>query len=501
MLKTKGPRILTQEQREQNARRQREYRERKKAQLIAEKDSWGGLFSIKPNLYTKTRDDEVKSHIGAILNMKPIHSAPKKPPSAIDKRAPSIKSAADQLTHAHRNLGSGFTIRFDHLDPDGVEYMRRNLGKLLDRFVKSIDYSDKWVAVYQYGSETSRIRPIDEITSAQLYNQLFDEGFIDPGTVEYIDPFESGGAFIPFLIDSLNSLKFINLKYHNLDGNALAAVTRKLSPFTKKSLHAAMVQNDLKLDAASLAKLEEALSRKSKNTRHEGKFWPYKLTIPHVNLERQMIFGAIDQKSVKAIEGDNCLIYACKMAGVSESKLNHMRNVIRIRSFSLAKLGLIANECELRFTVYDVEGKTHRIGPEKGTPINLLLFEGHYMLNERIPVSPFFIKNHSEILRAHQTRWWTLSEKQRTRGRKSTGEFVKPEKTDFKLITVLRAIFSVGGFTEIRYGDYMTFSSTLYASKLKAMINLSYEPRYCCRLKVNPTAAKGDGSYEEEMPL
>jgi len=385
--------------------------------------------------------------------------------------------------------------------------MRRNLGKLLDRFVKSIDYSDKWVAVYQYGSETSRIRPIDDITSSQLYNQLFDEGFIDPGTVEYIDPFESGGAFIPFLIDSLNSLKFINHKYHNLDGDALT-INRKLSPFTKKSLHAAMVQNDLILDEATLSKLEEALSRKSKNTRHEGKFWPYKLTIPHVNLERQMIFGAIDQKSVKAIEGDNCLIYACKMAGVSEPKLNHMRNLIRIRSFSLAKLGLIANECDLWFTVYDIMGKTHRIGPKKGTPINLLLFKGHYMLNERIPVSPFFIKNHSEILRAHQTRWWTLSEKQRTRGRKNTGEFVKPEKTDFKLITVLRAIFSVGGFTEIRYGDYMTFSSTLYASKLKVMINLSYEPRYCCRRKVNPrekalkeTGVESYDSYEEEMPL
>ena len=248
-------------------------------------------------------------------------------------------------------------------------FRSRNLGKLLDRFVKSIDYSDKWVAVYQYGSEMSRIRPIDEITSAQLYNQLFDERFIDPGTVEYIDPFESGGAFIPYLIDSLNSLKFINLKYHNLDGDALT-INRKLSPFTKKSLHAAMVQNDLQLDEATLAKLEEALSRKNKNIRHEGRFWPYRLTIPHINLERQMIFGAIDQKSVKAIEGDNCLIYACKMAGVLESKLNHMRNVIRIQSFSLAKLDLFANECDLMFTVFDVEGKTHRMGPEKGTPIN-----------------------------------------------------------------------------------------------------------------------------------
>ena len=208
--------------------------------------------------------------------------------------------------------------------------------------------------------------------------------------------------------------------------------------------------------------------------------------IPHINLERQMIFNTINAKTTEAIEGDNCLIYACKMAGVPETKLNHMRNVIKIRSFSLAKLGVIADECEIRFSVIDGDSKTFCVGPINGTPINLLLYEGHYMLNERIPISPFFIKHHNEIIRSHQTRWWTMEEKLRTKGKRANGDFVKPEKKDFKLITVLKAIFSVGGFKEIRYGDYMTYASSLYASKLKAMVDLEYDPRYCCKLKIAP---------------
>ena len=126
------------------------------------------------------------------------------------------------------------------------------------------------------------------------------------------------------------------------------------------------------------------------------------------------------------------------------------------------------------------------------------------MINDRIPVSPFYVKHASAINRDHKTRWWTLSEKLRCRGTNSVGDFVKPRKDDFKLITVLRAIFSVGGFTEIRYGDYMTFSSTLYASKLKSMINLSYEPRYCCRLKLGPRSGSGHSecdAIEDDIPL
>jgi len=479
------------------AEKQKEYRSRKKTQEQKERDSWGGILDIAPNIYTKTRNEEAKRHIGALMNMKPSPVSKKKP--ALDKRSQGMKDATSQLSDAYTHLSSGFTIQFDHLAEDGVEHMRRNLGKLLDRFIKGIDYSDKWVAVYQYGTETSKIRPIDEITSAQIYNQLFEEGFLDPGTVEYLDPFESGGAFIPFNIASLNSIKFVNLKYHKLDGCALGTITKKLCPFTKKNLNSAIRNNDLELSDYHLKRLEEALSRKSKNTRREGRFWPYKLTIPFINLERQMIFQSINERSVKAIEGDNCLIYACKMAGVDEAKLNHMRNIIKIRSFSLAKLSIIADECELSFTVVDgSSSKSFKIG-SGGTHISLLLYEGHYMINERIPVSPYFIQHASEVMRSHHTRFWTAEEKRTVCGRKPSGEFIKGAKRDHKLITVLKNIFKVGGFKEIRYGDYMTFSSTLYASKLRSLVDLEYEPRYCCRLKVSPK--QNVVVLEEDVPL
>jgi len=480
------------------AEKQKEYRSRKKTQEQKERDSWGGILDIAPNIYTKTRNEEAKRHIGALMNMKPSPSTTKKKP-ALDKRSQGMKDATSQLSDAYTHLSSGFTIQFDHLAEDGVEHMRRNLGKLIDKFIKGIDYSDKWVAVYQYGTETSKIRPIDEITSAQIYNQLFEEGFLDPGTVEYLDPFESGGAFIPFNIASLNSIKFVNLKYHKLDGCALGTITKKLCPFTKKNLNSAIRNNDLELSDYHLKRLEEALSRKSKNTRREGRFWPYKLTIPFINLERQMIFQSINERSVKAIEGDNCLIYACKMAGVDEAKLNHMRNIIKIRSFSLAKLSIIAEECELSFTVVDgSSSKSFKIG-SGGTHISLLLYEGHYMINERIPVSPYFIQHASEVMRSSHTRLWTAEEKRTVCGRKPSGEFIKGAKRDHKLITVLKNIFKVGGFKEIRYGDYMTFSSTLYASKLRSLVDLEYEPRYCCRLKVSPK--QNVVVLEEDVPL
>ena len=494
---------LTPEQRARKAAYQREYR--KRSQPHQPPDPFGeDLFNIGMDLYTHTRDDEAKDHIRSLLDLQPYRSIPLKPSKSAE--------AAAQINEAYRGLGGGFAIHFDRLDPIGIEHMKRYLGPILEKFIKGIDYSDKWVAIYQYGNEMSRIRPIDEITSAQLYNQLFEEGFLQPGTVEYSDPFESGGQFIPYFIESLNSIRFVNLRYHNLDGSELSPVLKKLTSFNMKLLKASNA--DAILEPDQLTMITESLKRNSKNKRREGRFWPWKLTIPHINLERYMIFNSIDQRTAHIIEGDNCLIYACKMAGVDEAKLNHMRNVIKIRSFSLAKLKVIAEECQLSFTVVDGSNyKAFHIGgnpselplsipsmrrgcPSVSTsPISLLLYEGHYMLNERVPISPYFIHHCSEIMRSHQTRWWTMNEKLLTRGQKASGEYVKAEKCSHKLITVLKAIFEVGGFKEIRYGDFMTYSSTLYASKLKGTVNLNYEPRYCCRLKGNKAVAA------EEIPL
>ena len=125
--------------------------------------------------YRHTRDYEAKDHIRSIFNLQPYRSTPLKPSKSTE--------AAAQINEAYRGLKGGFAIHFDRLDPIGLEHMKPNLWTILEKFIKGIDYSDKWVAIYQYGNEMSRIRPIDEITSAQLFNQLFEEGFLQPGTI------------------------------------------------------------------------------------------------------------------------------------------------------------------------------------------------------------------------------------------------------------------------------------------------------------------------------
>ena len=401
-------------------------------------------------------------------------------PKKEEVKESSIDVAKKQLDTAQANIGTKFTIDLASLNIIGRNYIMDHLGPFLESFLESINYADHWVTLFKYSSERTRLRPLDEETKDQLHHQLVEEGLVTPGTIEYEDPFESGGNYFPYLIESLSSISFVNLKHFNIKGEAIGKGLRTLPKAKRHILADILADNDLSEDV--VARLNKSLSRLARNKKQEGKFWAYVLTIPTINLERQMIFRQMDHRTTSIIEGDNCLIYACKMAGIDEDRLNHMRNIIKIRAFSLAKIETIANEVSIRFTIINEEGRVVEKGPLDGTPISLLLYKEHYMLNERIAISPCYIKHRYDIDRSKQTRYWTPQERLLTRG-SSGGTFTKGTKPSYKLLKVLKTIFEVGGFKEIRYGDYMTYNSTLYASKLKEVVNLEYDAKYCCRLK------------------
>ena len=461
---------------------QKAYRKRKaleqseEASRQAEKSEtdrlWDELNGIQVGLYSDTpKKSSKRRHQSSIIKESSKRSS---------QSESTVDAAKKQLEIAQANIGSKFTIDLTSLDIDGRNYMMEHLGPFLESFLQSINYSDQWVTLFKYSSERTRLRPLDEETKEQLHHQLVEEGLVTPGTVEYEDPFESGGHYFPYLIESLSSISFVNLKRFNIKGEAIGKGLRTLPKAKRHILADILSSNDLNDDV--IARLNRSLSRVARNKKQEGRFWAYVLTIPGLNLERQMIFNRMDRRAASVIEGDNCLIYACKMAGIDENRLNHMRNVIKIRAFSLAKLEKIAEETSIRFTVINGDSKVSHSGPLNGTPISLLLFNDHYMLNERIAVSPYYIKHRYDIEHSKQTKYWSLNEKQLTRGT-SGSSYVKGTKTSYKLLKVLKTIFEVGGFKEIRYGDYMTYNSTLYASKLKEVVNLEYEARYCCKLK------------------
>jgi len=448
-------------------------RARKKQAVINDNLFWNELDGVKVDQYKKVHKD--KDHMNALMNMK-ISNTPTK------KEYNGAEEAKTQIQNAYKNLKKGFTISFND---KAEEYLKDHFGRLMDKFLKSINYSDQWVAVYQFQGDQFRLKPIDEETKDNLYAQLRDEGFMDNmrETIDYIDPFESGGSFIPYQFDTINSIKFVNLRLNKINGDELGG-TIKRSTTKMRSILAHVLAGELNEDVIN--RLNKTILRTTKNKKNEGRFWPYTLTIPNINLERQMIFNCINERTAKLIDRDNCLIYACKMAGMDEDLLDYMRGIIMIRSFSVERLHKIASETNIRFIVSYENGRTLTIeskNEDEKKELRLLLYKEHYMINEKVPVSQYFIRHRDEIMKSKQTRFWSIEEKMNTKGRNADGAYVKGTKKDHKLLSILKAIFDVNGFKEIRYGDYMTYSSSLYKSNLFSLSKLNYEPKYCCKLK------------------
>ncbi|EAX88388.1 hypothetical protein TVAG_126520 [Trichomonas vaginalis G3] len=145
--------------------------------------------------------------------------------------------------------------------------------------------------------------------------------------------------------------------------------------------------------------------------KRSGQFWKYLCTLP-INLERYQIFNELNKRTATLMTEDNCFVYACIQAGVDGETIDHMREVIRVRDFPQSKVQEISDSTGIAFNVtigYFNDSRHNEIKryiPKECKTvrtIDLLLVEDHYMLNERLPMTTYFIRNYIEILKEV---WW-----------------------------------------------------------------------------------------------
>ena len=106
--------------------------------------------------------------------------------------------------------------------------------------------------------------------------------------------------------------------------------------------------------------------------RKQGSFWKWTLKFP-INLERYMIFNELNDRTIKLMEGDNCLIYACKQYGISQDIIDHMKDIIKTKSFTMSKLKEISKDIDIGFIIEEKDGRHHIIGNQDGVVVPLLL--------------------------------------------------------------------------------------------------------------------------------
>ena len=83
---------------------------------------------------------------------------------------------------------------------------------------------------------------------------------------------------------------------------------------------------------------------------------------PGFDLERFMIFHQLDKEAASLIQRDNCFVYACQMAGLSDALLNDLRYSIQKRSLSHQDVHELAKRHDLKLHIKE-PSRSYYINP------------------------------------------------------------------------------------------------------------------------------------------
>ena len=144
-----------------------------------------------------------------------------------------------------------------------------------------------------------------------------------------------------------------------------------------------------------------------KNEKKEGAFFPY-YHKTKLNLERFQISPLTslfeDVNINTELNNDNCLIYALRLLGLPESKLNPIKNYVSNGNIPICKLKEICEGGGFKIKLMTQMAKGNeknksritKYGTE-GTEYNICCVEGHYFINEMTNYTAYYIKNYNKL--------------------------------------------------------------------------------------------------------
>jgi len=134
---------------------------------------------------------------------------------------------------------------------------------------------------------------------------------------------------------------------------------------------------------------------KSKNLKLKGAFFKY-INLTDLDLTRYGIYQEIDEENYY----DTCLIYALKMAGIDDYKLECLKHKVKNRLIPKCDIELICDIIETKIILKTDDTKNnHRsvFGKKYDKSINIGLLEEHYFLIEPYDITAYALKNYFDL--------------------------------------------------------------------------------------------------------
>ena len=418
------------------------------------------------------------------------------PGRSYDERMGNFQKQITNANHALQNLSNIKSIDFDFTVGNTRENAKllAQVPNIWNQILDNIDFNQKWLVRYQY-KDVWMSRKLDEVNSEYLKDQI-NEDFKIPQLTVGLNVVPAEYNFFACRIREIERVSFVNTAKFN-DSTQLSstgAVKEVKTARWEDSDSYKFIMNTGNVPQSIIDALrrdwktqmqKQGFTIGKRTYKHKaGSFWKWTCKLP-INLERYMIFNELNERTIKLMEEDNCLIYACKQYGVKQDIIDQMKDIIKTKSFTMSKLKEISKEVDIGFYVEEKDGRHHKIGNQEGIVVPLLLLNEHYMLNERVNISTYFIKNYYDIISDPIAKNKSKEDQQMiTRRRELHGKlYYVTEKGDFPLKLILKTLFKYNYFEPIKMGDYLTYASTLYKYKLDPIDDLDYNPKFCCRLK------------------
>ncbi|EAX88119.1 hypothetical protein TVAG_104300 [Trichomonas vaginalis G3] len=491
---------------------------RKEMYDITKPHDGAGVAHVSVGETRKKKSDEEKKNIAikyakAIAQLRKANEVIK---SIDDKALDDEKLLKKDENNKRKNVKAGnriidFNIR--ELNEENRNYLHERFGKMFIRLLQKIKVNSqqKWMICYKLdGKFTNSTLNIENIGA--LLHQLKQENFITEIEANAAGIIEKHYDFFMTNIKNLEEIKMYDLTEY--EGLTMSDIKKGKPQKREKRDESKLTARQQRLlnrhkeigDKQDIDDFwNEILDEKRTNKKRSGEFWKYLCRLP-INLERYQIFNELNKRTAKLMTEDNCFVYACIQAGVDEQTVDHMREVIRVRDFPQSKIQEISNATGIAFNVtigYFNDSRHNEIKRyipkecETVRTIDLLLVEDHYMLNERLPMTTYFIINYNEILKS--LGGWNI-ERQMKIYKKRENRFVIDSTRTTPLWDILKTLRECNYFEPLSYGELFTYTTDLYKQKLAPFKDLNYTPNYCVQLKKKSESKDSDKSKQKFIP-
>ena len=214
-----------------------------------------------------------------------------------------------------------------------------------------------------------------------------------------------------------------------------------------------------------------------------GAFWKY-INNSGIDLTKYQIFSNFDKVNYK----DNCFVYAAKQSGLFDANdIESLIDIVKTRDVPLKTVQKISEHFKIPIVVDKLYENskttvdTRKRFPDSEKCFKLLLFKDHYMIDEPVNASTFYIKNKEKL---DSTFPGMPQEKRQLISRLHEDQIKVKEynKTPTSLRLILRTIFDAGLFESIKNMETINEIGIAYDEKLEEYTDLTYKSELCTRL-------------------